>query len=126
MNWKLLEPRKQPSYQSSPKVHILLVTGCVAVSLLLYKVFIAYRFTEFIYADLLLALGSIVATTLEIRKDIACWWYWILCNLGYTVLYTYQSYYTGNSLYLYALLMLVMTIFSVFAFKAWTLSASKQ
>lgn len=124
MNWKLFQPDKQPSYQALPKTHILLVASCILVSFTLYKIFTAYNFAEFIYADLLFALGSIVATTLEIRKDTSCWWYWILCNLGYTILYTYQSYSTGNSLYLYALLSLVFTVFSCFALMTWTTASA--
>lgn len=68
-------------------------------------------------ADIVLAGGSILATYLEIRKDTSCWWYWIVCNIGYAILYLTQD--ADSVMYLYSGLMIVLAIFSYMAKKSW-------
>jgi nicotinamide mononucleotide transporter len=120
INWKKYISDRQPSYQLRWYFHIMWAAICVFVSLLLNSLFLNIFGGEIVYADLLLATFSIYATSLEIRKDTSCWWYWITCNLAYAALYFWQSMDTGQSLYIYAVLMLVLAIFSYAGLRAWT------
>lgn len=70
------------------------------------------------YFDISLAIGSIWATQLETKKDIVCWWYWIVCNLGYAALYVYNSL-NGEAMWIYAALMLFLAVFSYMAKGRW-------
>jgi nicotinamide mononucleotide transporter PnuC len=117
--WKWKSPNSKPSYQFRFKVHFLIVFASMLLSLLVIKSFVLLNYVEFKYLDIFLAFLSIVATYLEIKKDIACWWYWIVCNIAYSILYLNLN--TPESpLYFYSFLMLALGLFSWFALKEWT------
>jgi nicotinamide mononucleotide transporter len=119
INWRKYIADKQPSYQLRWYFHLLWALICILASLLLSWLFLTVFGGKIVYADILLATFSIFATSLEIRKDTSCWWYWITCNLAYAALYFWQSIETGESLYLYAILMLGLAVFSYAGLKAW-------
>jgi len=119
INWKKFISDKQPAYDLKWTSHIFWILSCIMLSLLVFKGLMMLDYHDFLYADILLAMGSIVATSLEIRKDTSCWWYWMVCNIAYATLYLWQSLQTGQTLYLYALLMLGLAIFSYAAKRAW-------
>jgi nicotinamide mononucleotide transporter len=119
VNWKGAMAYRQPSYRLSWVYHVVWVSACVLFSFLLYRLFIAMGFMEFVYLDIFLATGCILATFLEIRKDTSCWWYWMAFNVAYASLYWWQSYTSGKSLYIYGMLMLGLAVFSFFALKQW-------
>lgn len=117
--WKWKSPNLLPSFKLKLKQHLLLVFASTTLAIGLVQWFKSLDFNEFSYIDIVLALLSIVATYLEIKKEISCWWYWIFCNLSYSVLYlnlTTQD----PPLYFYSFLMLSLAIFSWFAKNEWT------
>ncbi len=120
INWKKYISEKMPAYELKWVYHLLWIFACVLLSYLLHLLF-AFLFTgPVLYLDILLAVFSILATSLEIRKDTSCWWYWICCNLAYSGLYLWQSLRMGESLFVYAALMAGLAIFSYFGLKAWS------
>jgi nicotinamide mononucleotide transporter PnuC len=119
VNWKKFISDKQPAYGIKWYFHLLWILACIVFSVILCGVFTVFFTGEALYADMLLASFSIFATTLEIRKDTSCWWYWIVCNLGYSALYIWQSVSNSESLYLYAMLMFGLAIFSYVGLRAW-------
>lgn len=116
--WKWKSPSTKPQYHVKFKLHSLLIASCLGIAIGLEQLFLRFSFHEFKLSDLSLALFSILATFLEIKKDISCWWYWIVCNLGYAYLYLNIGG-KDEPLYLYALLMIVLSVFSWFAQRAW-------
>lgn len=121
-HWKWLQPDRRPAFRTNLTTHLALVLFCFIASFALIKYLNNAGFREFIYWDLLLAFGSITATFLEIRKDTACWIYWIICNAAYSLLYLT----TAGSMMLYAFLMLFLSVFSGFALKTWMRSESDE
>ena len=117
--WKWKSPNAKPSYKLNIEVHVVIVLASVLLAIGLIKSFVVLNYIEFKYLDILLAILSIVATYLEIKKDIACWWYWIVCNIAYSVLYL-NLYNQETSMYFYSFLMLSLAVFSWFAKKEWT------
>ncbi len=117
--WKWKSPNLLPAFKLKLKQHLLLVFASSTLAIGLVQWFKSLEFNEFSYIDIFLALLSIVATYLEIKKEISCWWYWIFCNISYSVLYLNLT--TEDSpLYFYSILMLSLAIFSWFAKKEWT------
>lgn len=121
-HWKWLQPDRRPAFRTNLMRHLALVLLCFMAAYGLNKYLNNAGFREFIYWDILLALGSITATFLEIRKDTACWIYWIICNAAYSVLYFTIS----GSMMLYAFLMLFLAVFSGFALRTWMRSESGE
>lgn len=78
-----------------------------------------YQYHEFNTLDIYLASFSLFATFLEIRKEISCWYYWIICNFGYMFLYLNESI-KGNEMWFYTLNMAVIGVFSVYGLKHWS------
>lgn len=111
--WQYYLKNDRPAYKVSLKQHILIIAGIAGIFTLIMNVFSASQLHLFVKLDILLSIASIVATFLEIRKDISCWYYWIVLNTCFTLLYSLQH------LYLYAGLMLLLGVFSVFAFREW-------
>ena len=112
--WKWKSPNLLPSFKLKLKQHLLLVFASTTLAIGLIQWFKSLDFNEFSYIDIFLALLSILATYLEIKKEISCWWYWIFCNLSYSVLYLNIDK-PENPLYFYSILMLSLAIFSWFA-----------
>ena len=117
--WKWKSPNLIPAYKLSLKNHILIVLVSSILTKGLIQMSVVFEYDEFNYIDILLALLSITATYLEIKKDISCWWYWIFCNLSYTVLYLNLNK-QESPLYLYSSLMLALAVFSWYAKMEWT------
>jgi nicotinamide mononucleotide transporter len=117
--WKWKSPNLSPSFKLTLLHHFVLVFSSALLSIGIIQFFVLYNYQEFSYIDVFLALLSIVATYLEIKKEISCWWYWILCNLSYAVLYLNFNK-LEPPLYFYSILMLSLAIFSWFAKKEWT------
>ncbi len=111
--WQFYLKNAAPAYKLSYKHHIALLLLILMLFLAINVIFASYHFNLYVRLDILLAIGSILATFLEIKKDISCWYYWMVLNLGFTVLYGIQH------LYLYALLMLALGVFSYFALQQW-------
>jgi nicotinamide mononucleotide transporter len=109
--WQYYLKNKMPEFKLSLKSHIVLISAILCIFLVISLFF--SKNSQLTQIDILLSLGSILATFLEIRKDISCWYYWIVLNICFTILYSLQQ------LYLYGALMLVLGIFSFFALKEW-------
>ncbi|MEZ4805642.1 MAG: nicotinamide riboside transporter PnuC [Bacteroidia bacterium] len=122
LQWKFIQPHKRAAYNLKSIFHIYIVGICILLTLVLKFLFDSIHYNQFIIWDILLATGSIAATYLEIKKDTSCWWYWIICNIGYFILYLFPS--NGQDvMYYYAALMLFLAIFSWFAKIAWEKSS---
>ncbi len=113
MQWQFFQKNEGVAFKLSRKEHLFLI-AFVAFLFFFLSIFIGNYFPNPVKKiDLLLALGCVLTTFIEIKKDIACWFYWIILNLAYTILYSYQQ------LYLYAGMMLVLGIFSIWALFEW-------
>jgi len=112
-NWKLIENEKPFKYHYQPLKHVLLSLAMFGIFVIIQNIDVIYFKTSFQKIDLFLSLFSVLATFLEIKKDRACWWYWISINIGFTVLYWSQS------LPFYSALMSIFTVFSVYALYQW-------
>jgi nicotinamide mononucleotide transporter len=122
LQWKFIQPNKVASYDIKLRTHFYVVVICILLTLGLKFLFDSIGYDQFIFWDILLATGSIAATYLEIKKDTSCWWYWVICNIGYFALYLFPS--NGQDvMYYYAALMLFLAIFSWFAKIAWEKSS---
>lgn len=111
--WRFYLKRKIPGFSLSFIKHIGLIIIVIAVFISVITFFREQYLHTMLRIDILLAIGSILATFLEIRKETSCWYYWIILNIGYAILYAHQH------MYLYATLMLILGIFSIIALKEW-------
>ena len=123
--WQWNTPNAKRSYQFAIHKQLIYVFCSVLLSVGLYFVFKKLNYHEFNVIDIFLALLSLFATYLEIKKEIACWNYWMFCNLGYAILYL-NLHKKEEALYLYASFMLVLAVFSWFAKRKWILSLTNQ
>ncbi|MES2617507.1 MAG: nicotinamide mononucleotide transporter family protein [Bacteroidota bacterium] len=114
LQWRFFEKNRSSNYYTPINYHLIFIFFTLLSGTCIIVLFPSYLPTISNKIDVYLAIGSVLATFLEIRKDISCWYYWITLNLGFTFLYLYQG------LNLYAILMLVLGIFSVWALKEWT------
>lgn len=120
MQWKFIQKNNLPGFRLKVKDHLFLIGFTIALfftTLLLFKSHLPLIVARF---DLLLAFLCILTTFLEIKKETSCWLYWISLNILYTALYAYQN------LYWYALLMLTLGLFSIWALKVWTKATSNS
>ena len=117
--WKWKSPNLVPSFKLKLNHHILVLFLSILLTFGFIRLFAFFNFTEFSYIDVFLALLSVVATYLEIKKEISCWWYWIFCNLSFAILYLN---FTNNEppMYFYSSLMLALAVFSWYAKKEWS------
>lgn len=106
VKWKFFLKQNKPNDNISIKGHFFIVLGILVFTVLMYQVLLPYPSVKMNFFDILLALGSITATYLEIQKEGSCWKYWMFFNLAYSFLYLSQS------LYIYALLMLLLSLYS--------------
>ncbi len=113
MQWQFFNKNRQASFYITLQQHLLLIGSVIIGFLILNSLFGGYFPERLQKIDLLLALGCILTTFLEIRKETSCWYYWIVLNCAFTVLYSLQH------IYLYAALMLALAVFSVYALKEW-------
>ncbi len=111
--WQFILKDKLAGYHLSFKKHILLLNVLAVIFLFTILFFREYHFNVWVKLDILLAFGSILATYLEIKKDTSCWYYWIILNTGFMIVYSLQH------LYAYALLMAFLGIFYYFALREW-------
>ncbi len=126
INWNSYIADKEPSYGIKWYFHLLWIAIGTGLSFFVCELLNFTTGETILYADVLLAIFSILATVLEIRKDISTWWYWIICNLAFSGLYLWKSLHTGETLYLYSLLMLGLAVFSCFGLQAWSKGKKKQ
>lgn len=112
-NWKLIETEKPFKYHYHLFKHFLLIPVIIGLFFILQYLFQNHFLTFNQKFDLFLSIFSVLATFLEIKKDRACWWYWISINIGFTVLYSSQS------LPFYSALMLIFAVFSAYALYQW-------
>lgn len=128
LNWTFFESDRKASYRYTKTYHLVASAILLVLSASIYLWFKEITWGEYEgpnFFDILLALGSIWATQLETKKDIVCWWYWILCNLGYGILYLYLSIH-GEGMYYYSALMFFLAIFSYMAKQKWASGISKE
>lgn len=96
----------------------------ISIAALLYFSFIKlvklFSIDDIKNIDIALASLCILATYIETKKDTSCWWYWIILNLAYCF------YYFNENLYLYALQMLVLSIFSAWALRQWLIPKASK
>ncbi|HEY1047762.1 MAG TPA: nicotinamide mononucleotide transporter, partial [Bacteroidia bacterium] len=116
-NWRFYDKEFTPSFKWNLFRHLLAWVLCFSVFYFVIQLAASFNFNEFSNTDILLACFCILATTLEIKKDTSCWYYWIVCNLSYAFLY-YQNP-NGDNMFYYATLMLFLAGFSYFALRAW-------
>jgi nicotinamide mononucleotide transporter len=116
--WQWKSPQLISFYRLTFKHHIVIIFVSGLLTIVFNRIFLLFNYNEFSRIDIFLAILSIVATFLEIKKEISCWWYWMFCNLVYSVLYL-NLYKLEPPLYFYSSLMLALAIFSWFAKKEW-------
>ncbi len=114
MQWQFIQKNNYPSFRLKLKEHLFLIAFTLSIFAILLLSLKSHFQSRAMQLDLLLALFCILTTFLEIRKETACWSYWISLNALYTVLYSYQN------LYGYAVLMFALGLFSIWALKEWT------
>ncbi|MEN9345641.1 MAG: hypothetical protein RLZZ60_1110 [Bacteroidota bacterium] len=128
--WKQANQALKPEYRWSWWIHLmaLIIFVIAAVVLNQQQALMAWSTEQHLlqfntlYLDVLIGGLGIWATFLEIRKDLSCWWYWILSNLAYALLYTIQSL-QGSPMYAYTVLMYFLFGFSVYVQIQWSKSA---
>lgn len=113
LQWHFYLKTSNPGFKLSFKQHIHLITVISALFYFIVVITAEHMFSTLVRIDILLSLGSIAATFLEIRKDTSCWYYWIVLNLGFAILYGLQH------MYFYAFLMLLFAVFSRIALMEW-------
>jgi nicotinamide riboside transporter PnuC len=114
LQWQFIKKYDAPAFKLKIKDHLFLIGFIVVVFLISLLVLQPYKLNNVAKLDVLLALLCVLTTFLEIKKETACWYYWIGLNSLYTVLYSYQG------LYGYALMMFGFGVFSIWALKEWT------
>jgi nicotinamide mononucleotide transporter len=65
------------------------------------------------YGDAALTTFSVIATLLTARKIVETWIYWIIIDIGYTIIYGERG------IYLMALLSIIYTLFSIKGYFSW-------
>ncbi|MDP2176410.1 MAG: nicotinamide riboside transporter PnuC [Bacteroidota bacterium] len=112
-NWKFIQTQHQPRQSLNLKNHVMLVFALFVLTFGLMKLFTLFNFNEFKTIDVFLAMMCVLATFLEIKKEISTWYYWIIANLLYGCYYFYEA------LIVYALLSLFLSVFSFKALFVW-------
>ncbi len=100
--------------------HLMFVVLAFVLYFLLIKLSTVLIINDIKNFDIVLACFCILATYIETKKDISCWWYWIILNL------VYGAYYFNAHFYLYALQMLVLAVFSVWALRRWLVAKASN
>lgn len=123
-NWRFVDKEFSPSFKWNLFRHLLAWVFCISIFYFVIQLAASFNYNEFSNADILLACFSILATTLEIKKDTSCWYYWIVCNLCYAFLYFKNP--NGENMMYYASLMLFLSAFSYFALRSWRKAAQSK
>ncbi|WP_167854847.1 nicotinamide riboside transporter PnuC [Mangrovimicrobium sediminis] len=105
-----------PVQRYAARYHLVLVLGCSLATLALGGLFSTYTDAARPYIDAATTVFSFAATWLEIKKVLETWVYWIVLNAASVWLYA------DRSLDIYAGLIWVYTILSVWGLVQWTLS----
>jgi nicotinamide riboside transporter PnuC len=114
LQWQFIKKYAAPAFKLKTKEHLFLIGFILIIFLISLLALKSYKLNNIAKLDVLLALLCVLTTFLEIKKETACWYYWIVLNSLYTVLYSYQG------LYGYALMMFGFGVFSIWALKEWT------
>lgn len=114
LQWQFIKKYEVPAFKLKLKDHLFLIVFILTVFLIFLLALQSFKLNNIAKIDILLALLCVLTTFLEIKKEIACWYYWVVLNSLYTVLYSYQG------LFGYALMMFVFGVFSIWALKEWT------
>lgn len=122
-NWKFVLEGKKVRNSLSVFLQLWAVLILTFFAYQLYQIIRRNASLELNLYDCILAVLSIYATWLEVKKEMACWNIWILANLGYAVLYFVSA--SSGSMYLYAALMLLLAVFSMMAKRQWQASLSE-
>jgi nicotinamide mononucleotide transporter len=93
--------------------HAIMVSVCLLASIPLSWVLIKFAGARYGYPDTALMLLSIYATLLLVRKDLHTWWYWIVIDAAYVVLYL------KTGALLFAILFLLYAVVSVWGYMKW-------
>lgn len=123
LNWKFVLEGKKVRQSLSLPLQLWAVIILTFFAYQAYQIIGRNAQLELNVFDCILAVLSIYATWLEVKKEMACWNIWILANLSYAVLYFVNA--SSNSMYLYAALMLFLAIFSMMAKRQWQASLSE-
>lgn len=102
-----------PQNKILKRTHLYIIGIILLVFYSINLIFKTYNYSEFNNYDIFLVLICILATFLEIKKEISSWVYWILANLAYSIIYF------TNNLYFYAILSLFLGIYSINIFFSW-------
>lgn len=125
LNWKFVVAGKQVRQGLSVWLQVWAIIVLSAGAWVLYYILSQNTTMKLNAFDLILAALSIYATWLEVKKEMACWNIWIVANISYAILYALNADNSG-SMYLYAVLMLLLAIFSWMAKKEWLKLLSKS
>lgn len=93
--------------------HLVAICICLLLSFPISWWLIHYVNARYGYVDTLLALVSVYATILLVRKDLHNWVYWIVIDIVYVGLYL------KSEGYLFAVLFFIYAIVSVWGWKRW-------
>lgn len=123
LNWKFVLEGKKVRQTLSLSLQLWAVLILIFFAYQLYQIISRNAGIELNVYDCILAVLSVYATWLEVKKEMACWNIWILANLGYAVLYFVSA--SSGNMYLYAALMLLLAVFSMMAKREWQASLSE-
>lgn len=113
LEWQFFNKNRPAGYYISKPRHSAYIFIAILTAAAINALFQGYIITTTARIDMYLAMGSILATFIEIRKDTSCWYYWILLNFAYAALYYYQG------LYFYTIQMVVLALFSFKSLNEW-------
>lgn len=112
--WKYggTDNQQLPITQMTIEEHALVVLVGTAGGLIFGYLF-SYTSAAATYPDAFTTVFAILTTFLLVRKKLENWWYWVVIDAAYILLYS------ARGAYLFALLMVIYVIIAIGAFYQW-------
>ncbi|AFD08519.1 nicotinamide riboside transporter PnuC [Solitalea canadensis] len=120
--WQWNRPKTDPLPVSvwNLKTHIISIGTGLLLSAFLGYFFHTQTNADYPYVDATITIFSFIATYKESRKILSAWPYWIIINTSAIMLYIIKG------LYIYAALMALYDVMSVFGYRFWLNSYHQQ
>ena|SRR5687768_8267840 len=112
--------QQKPIVTSPLKIHLLVIAGCLLLSIPLSLLLIKFANARYGYVDTAITLLSVWATVLLVKKDLHNWIYWIVLDAALVWLYF------ASEGYLFAVLFLIYTVIAVWGYKQWQRNVFKK
>jgi nicotinamide mononucleotide transporter len=113
MYWSKAKQRNEHIHKWTPSMHVKVIAAFVILSVGCAWLFDAYTDSKNPYLDSFVTLFGLLASLKEARKILSSWMYWLVINLASAVLYA------GESLYVYALMMVVYAAICIPGYLSW-------